>query len=169
MATVQPQERPAVLSTALALRVLAVIDGSERTGRVLEYVQTLAENGRPIEVVLLGVVRQPPDGRLRGYGSFKREEIHARLKDMLGQRAVGAAGRRLDQFGIAHEDRIEVGDDPAETVLRVAAEETCGLIVVGDPPMGVLQRWLPKVTGLTLPTTAGQVAKRAPMPVVTVK
>ena len=104
----------------LSPKALVVIDGSERTGRVIEYALRLAQDGRGVEVVLLGIVPEPADGRLRGYGSFKRDEIHARLKDVIGQRAVAAAARRLEQAGVSHKDRIEVGD-PAQTILRVIA------------------------------------------------
>lgn len=172
MASLPSQERPTVqriaTTTPRSLKVLAVIDGSERTGRVIEYALSLAQDGRGIEVVLLGVVPEPPDGRLRGYGSFKRDEIHARLKDVIGQRAVVAAARRLDQASILHKDRIEVGD-PAQTILRVASEEDCDVVLLGDAPPGSLQRWLPKVTGLSVATVASQVAQLAAVPVIVVK
>ncbi|MGE5509660.1 MAG: universal stress protein [Bacteroidota bacterium] len=114
------------------------------------------------------IVHQPPDGRLRGYGSFKRDQIHGNLKDVLGQRAVDAAARRLDQAGVAHRDRIEVGD-PVETILRIANEEGCRLIVVGDAPLGAFRRWLPKAIGLAIASVATQIAQQAQSPVVIVK
>jgi nucleotide-binding universal stress UspA family protein len=154
-------------SDARPLKALAVIDGSERTGRVVDYALRLARQG-PLETVLLAVVRQPPDGRLRGYGSFKRDEINARLKDVIGQRAVSTAARRFDQAGVSHKDRIEVAD-PVETILRVAREEACEIVVVPGDRANALQRWLSKATGLSLATVAGQIAQSAEMPVVVVK
>jgi nucleotide-binding universal stress UspA family protein len=145
-----------------------VIDGSERTGRVIEHALVLADGGRSAEVILLGVVPEPADGRLRGYGSFKREEIHAQLKSVLKQRAVNSAARRFEQAGVAHADRVEVGD-PVEAILRIADEESCDIVVVGDAPAGGFRRWLPKVTGLSVATTASQVAQSANVPVVLVK
>lgn len=172
MASLRSQEHPTVQRTATANlgspTVLVVIDGSERTGRVIEYAVSLAQGGRGLEVVVLGVVPEPPDGRLRGYGSFKRDEIHARLKDAIGQRAVAAAARRFDQAGVSHRERIEVGD-PAETILRVAGEEGCDVVLLGDSPAGAFRRWLPKVIGLTVATVASQVAQLAAVPVVVVK
>jgi nucleotide-binding universal stress UspA family protein len=150
------------------VRLLAVIDGSERTGRILELALNLARKGLLIEAILLGVVSEPPDGRLRGYGSFKRKEIHARLKDLMGARAVAAAARRLDHASVTHKDRIEVGD-PAEVVLRVADEESCDMVLVGDTPAGPIGRWLPRVAGLCVETLASQIARRAALPVVVVK
>ena len=172
MASLQSQERPTAWPTTTTplrpLKVLAVIDGSERAGRVIEYALSLAQNGRGLEVVLLGVVPEPPDGRLRGYGSFKREEVHARLKGVLSERAVGAAARRFDQAGVSHEDRIEIGD-PAEMILRVAGEEGVDVIVLGSAPLDAFRRWLPKVTGLSVATVASEVAQLAAVPVIVVK
>ena len=172
MTSIQPHERAADQRTANAksrpLKALAVIDGSERTGRVIEYALNLAQNGRPLDIVLLAVVRKPPDGRLRGYGSFKRDEINARLKDVIGQRAVCAAARRFDQAGISHKDRIEIGD-PVETILRVANEEGSDVVLVGDAPAGAVQRWLPKAIGLSLATVASRVVQLADVPVIVVK
>jgi nucleotide-binding universal stress UspA family protein len=148
--------------------VLVVIDGSERTNRVLDFAVDLAREGRGVEAILLGLVSEPPDGRLRGYGSFKRKEVHARLKDLMGARAVAAAARRLDQAGVTHKDRIEVGD-PTETILRVADEEACGVVLLGDAPADALRRWLPKVTGLCVATVASEVAQLATIPIIIVK
>jgi nucleotide-binding universal stress UspA family protein len=155
-------------ATVRPAKLLVVVDGSERAGRVIEYALGLVPNGKQREIVLLGVVRQPDDARLRGYGSFKRDQINAHLKDALGRRSISAAARRFDQAGVAHKDRIEVGD-PVETILRVANEEGCDLILVADAPAGVVRRWLPKAIGLSLATVAGQVAQRAVVPVVVVK
>jgi nucleotide-binding universal stress UspA family protein len=155
-------------ATVRPAKLLVVVDGSERAGRVIEYALGLISNGKQRETVLLGVVRQPDDVRLRGYGSFKRDQINAHLKDALGRRSMSAAARRFDQAGITHKDRIEVGD-PVETILRVANEEGCDMILVADTPAGAVQRWLPKTIGLSLATVAGQVAQRAVVPVVVVK
>lgn len=155
-------------ATVRPAKLLVVVDGSERAGRLIEYALGLVPNGKQREIVLLGVVRQPDDARLRGYGSFKREQINAHLKDALGRRSMSAAARRFDQAGVAHKDRIEVGD-PVETILRVASEEGCDLILVADTPAGTVRRWLPKAIGLSLVTVAGQVAQQAVVPVVVVK
>jgi nucleotide-binding universal stress UspA family protein len=162
--TVRQPENP----VSSPLRVLAVIDGSEYTGRVIEYALSLAENPRPLDIVLLGIIRQPPDARLRGYGSFKREEIHAGLKERMERRAVGAAARRFDQANIPHKERIEIGH-PAEIILRVAGEERVAMILIGDAPPSAIQRWLPKAIGLSPATTAVQVTQQAAIPVVVVK
>ena len=172
MATLQTPDRNPTRHTSdtplRSVRMLTVIDGSERTGRIVELVLDLARKGLPVEAVVLGVIPEPPDGRLRGYGSFKRKEIHARLKDLMGSRAVAAAVRRLDQAGVTHKDRIEVGD-PAETILRVADEEACDIVLLGDAPAGALRCWLSKTTGLLVATVASEVAQLATLPVLLIK
>jgi nucleotide-binding universal stress UspA family protein len=150
------------------VRLLTVIDGSERTGRVLELALNLAHKGLAIDAILLGVISEPADGRLRGYGSFKRKEIHERLKDLKGARAVAAAARRCEQAGLAHKDRIEVGD-PAEIILRVADEEACDIVLLGEAAGGALSRWLPKITGMSVPTVASEVVRLARLPIIVVK
>jgi nucleotide-binding universal stress UspA family protein len=150
------------------LKVLAVIDGSERAGRVLDYLRGLALHGAKVETVLLNVQPQPEDGRSRGYGSFKKELIYDRLINDLGRRVVSSAGRRLGQATIVHKERIEVGD-AAETILRVAHEERCGLILLGEAHPGVVRRWLAKATSVTLGSIGSQVVQLADMPVVVVK
>jgi nucleotide-binding universal stress UspA family protein len=160
--------RPTTETGLRPVRVLTVIDGSERSGRVLEFALNLAHKGLPVEAIILNVVSEPPNGRLRGYGSFKRKEIHARLKDLMGTRAVATAARRLDHAGVTHKDLVEVGD-PAETIVRAADEEACDVVVLGDAPAGAFRRWLPKITGLFAATVAGEVTQLAKLPVVVVK
>jgi nucleotide-binding universal stress UspA family protein len=149
------------------LKVLAVIDGSERTGRVIDYARRLKCRGHGLHVVVLGVVPEPATGRLRGYGSFKQAEVYGGLKERMRQRAVSAAARRLDQEKIAHDDRIEIGD-PVATILRVAREEHAELILLGDTPPGIVQRMLPTI-GLSLVTITNLIVQRATVPVVVVK
>jgi nucleotide-binding universal stress UspA family protein len=181
MAAIQPQDldeqRPAfrrsereqrLQTEAGALKVLAVIDGSERTGRVLDYLKGPALHRAALEVVLLNMQPKPEDGRLRGYGSFKKQVIQDRLINDLGRRVVSSASHRLDQAGIAHKQRIELGDT-AETVLLVAREERCDLILLGEAPPGAVRRWLSKITDLAFGFRANRVAQLAEMPVLIVK
>jgi nucleotide-binding universal stress UspA family protein len=149
------------------LKVLAVIDGTERAGRIVDYAIGLKRRSPKLQVVVLGVVQEPATGRLRGYGTFKRAEIYGALIDTMRERAVSAVARRLDHEKVAHIDRIEVGD-PADTILRVASEEDADLILLGDKPPNVLQRLLPEI-GLSLATVTSQVVQKATVPVVVLK
>jgi nucleotide-binding universal stress UspA family protein len=150
------------------LKVLAVIDGSERTGRVLDYLRGLVLRGAKLETVLLNIQPKPEDGRLRGYGSFNRHVIHDRLINDLGKRVVSSASRRLDRPGILHKERIEIGD-AAATILRVAQEERCDLILLGESPPGAIRGWLAKAIGVVLGSIGSQVVQLADVPVVVVK
>ena len=154
-------------SAAPGLKVLAVIDGTERMGRIVDYAIGLKRRSRGLQVVVLGVVQEPATGRLRGYGTFKQAEVYGGLIDTMRQRAVSAVARRLDHEKVAHIDRIEVGD-PAATILRVAAEEDADLILIGDGPPGMVQRMLPSI-GLSVATVTSQVVQQASVPVVVVK
>jgi nucleotide-binding universal stress UspA family protein len=160
-------EHPAAKAEAPSLKVLAVIDGTERTGRIVNYALGFKSRGSSMQVILLGVVREPATGRLRGYGTFKQTEIYNGLIETMRQRAVSAVARRLDQEKIVHTERVEIGD-PAATILRVAREEDVDLILLGDGPPGVVQRMLPSI-GLSIATVTSQVVRLADMPVVVVK
>ena len=149
-------------------RALVVVDGTEEASRAVDYVVGLA-NGYPgLDVVLLNIQPRPAEGRLRGYGSFKQKEVLGRLINELGGRAIAAAGRRLDQAGLEHKDRVELGD-AAATILRVAGAEDCDVIVLGEACPGAMSRWLARTAGLSFGSTAGQVVTLARVPVVVVK
>lgn len=150
------------------VRILTVIDGSEHAGHAIDYVLDLAQELKDITFTLLAVVAEPADERLRGYGSFKREEVRARLKDVLGRRAIAAATHRFERADVSFTSRIEVGA-PAATILRVASEEKCDLIFISEAPAGSFSRWLGRVFGLCIATVATQVAQSAPMPVTIIK
>lgn len=149
------------------IKLLAVVDATELTGRVLDYVTRLSQSAR-VEAVLVNVQPRPADGRLRGYGSFKQAEIHDRLVNDLGKRAIASAGRRLNQAGIAHIDRIELGDD-AQTIVRVGKEERCDAIVVGGASVGRLSAWLTQVINVSVGSRALRLAALADIPVIVVK
>jgi nucleotide-binding universal stress UspA family protein len=160
------EQRP-LEAVSPVLKVLAFIDGTDRTGRIIDYVIGLKRRVPALKVVVLGVVQSPPTGRLRGYGTFKQAEIHDGLIATMRQRAVSSVARRLDYEKVTHIDRIEVGD-PAATILKVAREEDADLILLGDGPPNLLQRLLPEI-GLTLATVTNQILQRASVPVVVVK
>ena len=160
-------ERSDRLPAQQALRVLATINGSEGSGRVLNHVLRLPQLYGPVEVVVLNVQPKPQDWRLRGWGWFQREAIHDRLINELGRRAIASAGRQLDAAGIAHRDRIELGE-PGETIARCAREEGCDLVVLAEPRPGAVRMWLLRNGGLSTGATAGIVVHLAQVPVVLV-
>ena len=150
---------------AAMLRVLAVVDGSECTGRVMKCLIGLCVGCGPIEVVLLNVQPKPQDWRLRGYGWFQREATHDRLINDLGKRVIASAARHLDGSRVAHKDRIELGE-PGETILRCAQEEDCDVIVLAEPRPGAVRSWLMRNLRLSIGSTASLVIHLARVPVV---
>jgi nucleotide-binding universal stress UspA family protein len=138
------------------LRVLAVIDGSESSGRVTKYLLDLHAREVAFEVVLLNPQPEPEIGRLRGYGSFRRAEIDDRLINDLGRRVITSAARHLDAASIPHKDRVELGN-PASTIVRCADEEKCDLIVLAEPRLGFVARWLMRTTGFVIQSVSGVV------------
>lgn len=149
-------------------RILAVVDGTERTGRVLDYLVSSAGRGQASEVVVLNVLAEPEDWRLRGYGSFMRDQVRDRLLNDLGKPVVRSAGRRLERTGIPHRARIEIGP-AAETIVRCAIEEGCSLVVLGAPAAGPFRRWLTQVAALSFNSVADRVIQLSPVPVVVAK
>ena len=123
------------------LRLLAVVDGTERTNRVIDYIVTLAQGREAIEVLLLNVQSKSHDARLRGYQTFMESEVDDRLINDLGAPIVGSASRMLDKVQIQHRSKVLVGE-PVQTILRCAAEEDCDSIVVGDRRPEGMSGWI---------------------------
>jgi nucleotide-binding universal stress UspA family protein len=152
-------------ATSRTLRVLAVVDRSQSTGKVVKYLLGLQSLLVPFEVVLLNIQPQPDDWRLRGYGWFKREAIRERIISDLAQPAIASAGRQLDSAGVKHKDRIELGE-AADTIVRCSREEDCDLIVLAETVPGAVRRWLMRSAGVTVGSVASTVIALANVPVV---
>jgi nucleotide-binding universal stress UspA family protein len=161
-------EREVSADAMRALRVLAVVDGSEGTGRVMKYVCSLRTFGLQLEVVLLNVQAAPEDWRLRGYGWFKRDEIRNRLVEDLARPVVESAVRQLNRADIPHKSRIELGDT-SETILRCAKEEESDLIVLAETPPRLVRRWLLRTASISLGSIASVVIALSDSPVVVAK
>jgi nucleotide-binding universal stress UspA family protein len=161
--------RPRAASSKRRVRkILAAVDGSERTNRIVDYLLALAENDEPVEIIVLNTQPEPDVWRLRGYGSFKRQEIYDRLVNDLGNPVVASVGRKLDQVGIAHKDRVEVGD-VVETIIRCAGEQDCDVIVISEPRAGLVRQWLARTAGLVFGSIAGRLVQLTETPVLVMK
>jgi nucleotide-binding universal stress UspA family protein len=150
------------------LRVLVVVDGSERANSVVDYVTGLTKDGGAVEAVVLNVQTLSGTSRLRGYDSFRQDEIRDRLTADLGMPIVNDAGRRLQKAGITFTARVEVGD-PVETIVRCATAEHCDLIVIGESRPGPVRRWLARHAGIAFGSLATGVAQLSDVPVVIAK
>jgi nucleotide-binding universal stress UspA family protein len=166
-ATSKPKARRAAKNKPLP-RVLAVVDGTESSGRVTKYLLDLHARSGGLDVVLLNVQPKPEVGRLRGYGSFRRAQIDDRLINDLGKRVVTSAARHLEAAGIAHKERIELGE-AAETIISCAHEEQCELIVIAESRPNAFSRWLMRRTGTVINSVASVVIHLAHVPVLMAK
>ncbi len=155
--------------SARPLRLLAVVDGTERTNRVVDYVISAAQCRAGTEAVILNVQEKHGDARLRGYESFKQSEVDDRLMNDVGQPIVGAASRTLEKAGVETVAKVAIGR-AVEEVLHCAAEAHCDAIVVGAPAATGLSRWLAAFAGVSVGTSiAGRLAAVSDIPVVVVR
>jgi nucleotide-binding universal stress UspA family protein len=161
-----PTTRPSTAATRLPTRILAVVDGTEQTNRVVEYLASLAASGGAIEVVAINVQTKRED-RLRGYESFKQHEIDDRLINDLGMPIVSGVSRRLEKAGIPTQIRIDIGD-PIDTILRRSTQEHSDAIVIGEPKPGALRRWFARTLGV-VSGTAAMLSALSKVPVIVVK
>jgi nucleotide-binding universal stress UspA family protein len=131
----------------------------------VDYLATLAKGGGPVEVTVLNVQPLSENFRLRGYGSFKQDEVRDRLVTDLGKPIVDGVARRLRKAGIGATARVEIGE-PVETILHSAAAEQCDLIVVGHPRPGPLRQWIAQHAGISFGSVATSLVQLAAVPVV---
>ncbi|MDT3684078.1 MAG: universal stress protein [Pseudorhodoplanes sp.] len=149
------------------MRILAVVEGTAQTNRVVEYLTMLATRGAPIDIFVLNVQSKRRDHRLRGYQTFKQSEIDNRLIKEFGMPIVSHISRRLEKAGLRVQGRVEIGE-PVETILGKAMQEHCDAIVIGGEKPGMLHRWLAGTLGLSF-GPAASLTVLSKLPVVVVK
>jgi nucleotide-binding universal stress UspA family protein len=150
------------------LRFLMVVDGREYTNRMVEFVTRVAGENNRTEAIVLNVQDLRENARLRGYGSFKREEIEDRLINDLGGPIVNAVSEWLMKAGVVAVTTVKVGD-PAPIILSCASEHACDAIVIGEPPES-FRGWIAAVLGLPLVSPRlHQLMARSAKPLVVVK
>lgn len=140
------------------LKLLVPVDGSESSIRAIDHLLARVDWFKgPVEIHLLNV-QHPLHGEVGMFldsgqiRDFHREE---------GLKALGAARRKLDGAGIAHEFHIGVGD-PAEVILQYAREKDCGEIVMGTRGLGT-------IASLLLGSVASRIIQTSEVPIVLVK
>jgi nucleotide-binding universal stress UspA family protein len=154
---------------ASRLRLLAVVDGTESTNRIVEFITAYSEDRPTTEAVILNVQSKRLDARLRGYQDFKQDEIDDRLINDLALPILNSVSGRLEKAGIRCSSKAEIGD-PVTTILRCATENACNVILVGAQPPTGIEGWLPHTirawlrSGLVL-----QLMAVAPASIVVVK
>jgi nucleotide-binding universal stress UspA family protein len=151
------------------LRLLIVVDGREYTNRVVDFVTAVAAERNGTEAVVLNVQDVRGNARLRGYDSFKREEIEDRLINDLGGPIVNSVSTWLQKAGVLAVPMVKIGD-PVPIILDCAEENGCDAIVIGEPRPKGFRGWITAVTRLPLVSPRlHQLMIRSAKPLVVVK
>jgi nucleotide-binding universal stress UspA family protein len=140
-------------------RILVGVDFSEASLRALEYALSLAEEA-DAHLTVLRVVEIPGElaewakdsGEGQGYVERWKAAAFTRLRGV-----VPDAAREFCHV----EERVEAGQ-PYREILRIAAADDAGLIVVGAQGHGVLDR-------MFFGSTAHHVVRQASCPVLTLR
>jgi nucleotide-binding universal stress UspA family protein len=149
-------------------RVLAVVDSSQQANGVVEFLNEFAKTRPATEVIVLNVQPTPENWRLRGYESFKRDEVIDRLINDLGKPIVFGIGQRLQRAGITFRTRVEVGN-AIDVILRCSTEARCGLVVIGDSRPGKLRQWIARNAAISFGSVACSVTQLSKIPVAITK
>lgn len=120
--------------------VLIAFDDSESARKAARYGLSLARLARA-KVTLLTVLHSPvvvPVGPLSGYAVLQKPPTEAE---------VAHARQKLEQLAqmepeLKCEFRVELGGDPAETIVDVANSASANLIVIGARGLGIARRFL---------------------------
>jgi|GEM_PF-490432 len=110
------------------LRLLAATDGSAPATRAIAAAVRLAAALPEASAVALAV--QPPLTMIETL-ALPRERLVAHWSAEAVRAALEAAHGRFAAAGLACTTRVAEDDAPARAILRVAAEEGCGLIAMG--------------------------------------
>ena len=155
--------------TASRLRFLVVVEGRECTNRMVDFITTVAGQRNGTEAVVLNVQDMRGNARLRGYESFKREEIEDRLINDFGGPIVNTVSAWLQKAGVLAVPKVKIGD-PVSIILDCAAENECDAIVIGEPRPKGFRGWIAAVTRLPLVSVRlHQLMMRSAKPLVVVK
>jgi nucleotide-binding universal stress UspA family protein len=140
------------------VKVLVPVDGSDHSERAVRFAARLVQDVSRLQVVLLNVQPAPSDiDTLHMAQQAILDHLRARGDDTLAP-----ARKILADAGVAHDAMVELGEDPAVEIARVAREAGCGHIVMGTRGLGAL-------AGLALGSVATKVVHLAEVPVTLVR
>jgi nucleotide-binding universal stress UspA family protein len=140
------------------VKVLVPADGSDHSERAVRFAAQLARDVARLNIVLVNVQPAPSDVDTL---HMAQQAIldHLRVR---GDEALAPARKILADAGVAHEAKVEIGEDPAVEIARVARDAGCGHIVMGTRGLGAL-------AGLALGSVATKVVHLAEVPVTLVR
>lgn len=138
--------------------ILVPLDGSPLAEQAIPYASALAGNG-DLLFVQVTLTPQPVRGPL-GDVTARREEIAATYEEA-ARRELEAAAERWREVAPRVETAIAAGD-PAEEIMRVAADRGCAMIALATHGRGALGRW-------TFGSVADRIARSSTIPVLIVR
>jgi nucleotide-binding universal stress UspA family protein len=141
-------------------RLLAVVDATERSRRVLDYVIGYAASVGPVEAVVLNIRADSNGDPNAPLGITDGPSFGG-----AGKRIIKSATRRLNRLGIVHKSRVEAGD-PVPTILRCAHEERCDIIILNDSQIEHLLDEPPQARNGREESVSEEVSKLTSVPVV---
>jgi nucleotide-binding universal stress UspA family protein len=134
-------------------KILVAVDGSQHSSRALGFADDLARRYKTPLVVLHAF---PHVSDLLGTPQYERV-LEARA--LIGEQVLASARAQLSQQ--LHIETQLIEGPPAPAILRVVAEESCDLIVIGSRGHGQL-------AGMLLGSVSSVVAQRSNCPVLIV-
>jgi len=129
-------------------RVLLAVDGSEVASRAVQQVLSMRRDLADAEALDLHLVhvQRPVSGDVSSFVASKTlEEYYQEQSDA----ALAPARQALDAAGLRYQVHARVGS-PGETIAKEAAEQGCGLIVMGTRGGGATSALLGSVAQDTL-------------------
>lgn len=140
------------------MKVLVPVDGSDHAERAVRFAAQLVRDAKGLHVLLLNVQPAPSDVDTL-HMAQKAIVEHLRSR---GEDAIGPARKILTDAGVAHDARVELAEEPAVEIARIAGEAKCDQIVMGTRGLGAL-------AGLALGSVATKVVHLSDVPVTLVR
>lgn len=141
----------------LSKKIVLAVDGSENSGRAVDYVVEWAKAGLAGEVHLVNVQYAVP----RAVSTFVGRKAVSGYHHEEGMKAVSSAKAKLDAANIAYQVHIGVGN-PGETIARFAEDLGVDAIVMGTRGLG-------GTAGLLLGSVTRDVIAETGLPVTLIK
>jgi len=140
-------------------KILVAVDGSENSGRVVDFLlKTKGWYKDAVEVQLLNV--QMPVAGVNVKMFISQDSLNEYYRDE-GTAALKQARGKLDGAGLAYAHHIGVGD-PAEVIVEYAKAKGCDQIMMGSRGLG-------SVSGLVLGSVATKVLHLTGVPVTLIR
>lgn len=117
--------------------ILVATDGSSSAGRAVDLAARLA-GAANADVTILAVMQLAVDGDVK---AFARSE-HATAGEILERETAAALSRakaRMAEEGVKRINTLATMGDPAEIILKTAADLTADIIIVGKRGRGRLE------------------------------